>query len=138
MRFYFTFGDSKIYPFRGGWVVVHAPSLPLAIQAFRAVFPNKHDKILNCADCYTEAQFKETGMMETGNRGAFCHQEIHALSPEPSPIRVDVMRGLYLLGYHNMSDDRVSIRRLSGSNYCVSIDGRRFGIWDAQKRTFID
>lgn len=138
MRFYFTFGDSKIYPFRGGWVVVHAPSLPLAIQAFRAVFPNKHDKILSCADCYTEAQFKETGMMETGNHGAFCHQEIHALSPEPSPIRVDVMRGLYLLGYHNMSDDRVSIRRLSGSNYCVSIDGHRFGIWDAQKRTFID
>ena len=57
---------------------------------------------------------------------------------EQGLVRVDVMRGLYLLGYHNMSDERVAIHRLSGSNYLVAIDGSRFGIWDAQKRTFVD
>lgn len=144
MKHYYTFGIEPQYPSRRGWENVYAQSLPLAIQAFQIGFSNNHDKIINCANYDTEAQFEDAGIMQGGNRGSFCHQENY----EPFPkqiipdaqelVRVDVLRGIYLLGYHRISDERVSIRWISGSNYFVAIDGYRFGIWDAQKRKFID
>ena len=77
MNFYFTFGTDKRYPYRGGWVLIHAPSLRVAVKIFRAVFPEKTRGLLNCSDYYTEEQFEKTGMLENGNFGEFCHQEIH-------------------------------------------------------------
>ena len=72
--YYFTFGTDPDYPFAGGWVTVAAPSRQAAVQIFRLYYPNEAGTdALNCADVYTEEEFKETGMEETGNFGAFCH-----------------------------------------------------------------
>lgn len=75
--YYFTFGTDPDYPFAGGWVTVAAPSRQAAVQIFRLYYPNEaNTEALNCADVYTEEEFKETGMEETGNFGAFCHAVI--------------------------------------------------------------
>lgn len=72
-RFYFTFGDSKNYPFVGGWVEVLAKNLSQAIKAFKAVYPNNNDdEVLCCCDYYTEKQFIKSGMLDE-NRGKRCH-----------------------------------------------------------------
>ena len=39
-RFYFTYGLEG-YPFRGGWTVIRAESLDIAIKAFRLFHPDK-------------------------------------------------------------------------------------------------
>ena len=75
--YYFTFGTDPDYPFAGGWVTVAAPSRQAAVQIFLLYYPNETGAdVLNCADVYTEEEFKETGMEETGNFGAFCHAVI--------------------------------------------------------------
>lgn len=75
--YYFTFGTGPDYPFAGGWVTVAAPSRQAAVQIFRLYYPNEAGTdVLNCADVYTEEEFRETGMDETGNFGAFCHAVI--------------------------------------------------------------
>lgn len=75
--YYFTFGTDPDYPFAGGWVTIAAPSRQAAAQIFRIYYPNDADtEVLNCADYYTEEEFQELGMEETGNFGAFCHEII--------------------------------------------------------------
>ena len=80
MRFYFTFGTDEHYPYRGGWAEVEAEDLKEACSIFRYYFPDRVPGILHCADYYTEEQFKTSGMMETGNFGAFCHCKMSAFS----------------------------------------------------------
>ena len=45
---------------------------------FREHYPDRTPGTLNCSDYYTEAQFKESDMLSTGNRGAFCHRKLSA------------------------------------------------------------
>lgn len=47
-----------------------------AERKFQGKHPNKVANFLNCAFVYTEEQFSKTGMIFTGNRGAFCHEVI--------------------------------------------------------------
>lgn len=76
-KFYFTYGTSEQYPFRGGWSEIHAPDLCAATQIFKAYHPNPYgDCVLNCADYYTEEEFHENDIFISGNLGAFCHEVI--------------------------------------------------------------
>lgn len=74
-KFYFTYGSEGM-DFRGGWTVVEAEDMKTAAVIFRAFHPDKTPKVLNCAAIYTEAQFLHTGMPDTGNLGAYCHEAI--------------------------------------------------------------
>lgn len=77
-KVYYTYGSDERYPFYGGWVEVEADNMKQAHALYRAAYPDREPGILNCADYYTEEQFRRTGMMETGNRGAYCHRVIRA------------------------------------------------------------
>jgi len=75
-RVYFTYGTSG-YPFCGGWTVVKAESMEMACSLFRVHHPDKISGLLNCADVYTEEQFKRTEMAgPKGNFNRFCHEVI--------------------------------------------------------------
>ena len=76
MKVFYTYGTSERYPFCGGWVEVEANTMKQAHALYRAAYPDRDPGILNCADYYTEEQFRRTGMMETGNLGAYCHRII--------------------------------------------------------------
>ena len=91
MKFYYTFGTDEHYPFKGGWAEVEAEDIKEAHRIFRYYIPDRTRGFLHCADYYTERQFKATGMMETGNFGAFCHCKMSAFSFEAfSPIKREV------------------------------------------------
>lgn len=76
MNVFYTYGSDERYPFYGGWVKVEADTMKQAHALYRTAYPDIVPGILNCADYYTEKQFRRTGMMETGNRGAYCHRTI--------------------------------------------------------------
>lgn len=76
-RYYFTFGESECYPFKGGWIEICAPNITTAQAVFKALYPCTPDRdCLNCADIYTAEQFAKTKIREEGNLGARCHREI--------------------------------------------------------------
>lgn len=77
-EFYFTYGITG-QPYRGGWTVVLAEDLKQAIGVFRLFHPDKNEGLINCADFYSEENFKETEMYKLGNFGAFCHERISLL-----------------------------------------------------------
>ena len=72
-KFYFTFGTSEQFPYRGGWVEVIAPDRPTAHHTSHATSPAVHEGIVHSPDIYTVAQFESSGM-SSGNRGSFCHE----------------------------------------------------------------
>lgn len=76
MKVFYTFGIDHRFPFCGGWVEVEAPSVKDAHAVFRAHYPDREPGILNCSDYYTEEQFKDLNMLNTGNLGAFCHRKL--------------------------------------------------------------
>lgn len=78
-KFYFTYGTSRQYPYHGGWTEVVANTEREAICAFRAYHPDFRPNVLNCCDCYREADFKITKMYTEGNFGARCHERITLL-----------------------------------------------------------
>lgn len=78
MKFFYTYGTSEHYPFCGGWVEVEAADWNQAHEIYRSYYPDVLPNALNCAFCYTEAQFNATGMQLTGNSGAFCHRKLTA------------------------------------------------------------
>lgn len=78
MKVFYTFGSDNRFPFCGGWVEVEAPSMKEAHAIFREHYPDRTPGTLNCSDYYTETQFKESDMLSTGNRGAFCHRKLSA------------------------------------------------------------
>ena len=87
-KFYFTFGDSKEYPYRGGWVTIDAPNKDTAMGIFAGMYPNGHRKhddflVLNCADIYTEERFNRTILPKAGKLGAFCHAEYQLITINP-------------------------------------------------------
>lgn len=74
-KYYFTFGTSERFPFRGGWVEVLAPDRAAAVRTFRARYPDVNEGIVNCSDIYTSDQFSRSGMVH-GNLGAGCHETL--------------------------------------------------------------
>ena len=75
--FYFTYGTAKGQPFMGGWTEIEAPDRASACALFRAFHPDKTSGLLNCADVYTEANFRRSEMSgPEGNFGARCHERI--------------------------------------------------------------
>ena len=77
--FYFTYGTSEQFPYRGGWTEVEANTEREATCAFRAYHPDHSPHCLNCSDVYTEERFKRTTMYTEGNFGARCHERITLL-----------------------------------------------------------
>ena len=71
--FYFTYGSAENYPFYGGWTKITAPSINMAIDRFNRVHPSVTG-CLNCANYYTEEQFKNTSMSVQGNFGRYEHE----------------------------------------------------------------
>ena len=75
-HFFFTSGTDG-QPFCGGWTEIEAPDMSTACAIFRAYHPDRHEGLLNCADVYTEATFKKTGMDgPEGNFGHHCRERI--------------------------------------------------------------
>ena len=74
-NYYYTFGTDEEYPFKGGWVVIQAPTRQAASRIFSSYFPDRDGStFLNCAFVYNEEQFKKTSMYEDNdNLGAGCH-----------------------------------------------------------------
>ena len=78
-RFYFTYGADPTYPFQGGWTEIIALDRPMACAIFQRFHPNREGsaEMLNCADVYSESQFKATAMYAAGeNFGEGCHERI--------------------------------------------------------------
>ena len=75
-KFYFTFGTSDKFPFRGGWVEVLAPDYNAAIKTFRSKHPDVNEGIVNCSDIYTEERFMKTEMVHD-NLGDTCHEVLY-------------------------------------------------------------
>lgn len=68
-KFYFTYGTSESYPFKGGWTEVEAPDMRTAIAVFRLAHPDKAENTINCAFYYTEEEFYADDSFVNGNRG---------------------------------------------------------------------
>ena len=76
-RFYFTYGTSRDFPFRGGWTMIIAPNIKAAALIFKAYHPNPNDdEILNCADYYKAEYFEKSESFMTGNFGGYWHEII--------------------------------------------------------------
>jgi len=76
LKFYYTFGTDKQFPYNRGWVEVIAENAKEADAKFREKFPDKTPGILNCAFVYTEESFSKTTMAQGGNLHEFCHEVI--------------------------------------------------------------
>ncbi len=75
-KYYFTYGTSEDFPYKGGWTVVIAESMKDAIALFDLVHPRRSD-FVNCSSMYNEAQFSKTEMCKNNdNFGAGCHEVI--------------------------------------------------------------
>lgn len=56
---YYTFGSAKQFPYHHGeYVLVRALSFDDAHKTFRASFPDRVPNTLNCADYYSEEEFR--------------------------------------------------------------------------------
>lgn len=88
LNFYFTYGTSEDYPYRGGWTTVTAPDYQKAIEVFRFYHPDIREGVLNCADyyCETEADFQE--LFGGENYGAAEHEHIYYAYIE-KPVKVE-------------------------------------------------
>lgn len=78
-RWYFTFGTSPLFPYFGGWVVVHAVNKTEAINKFNQVYPPRKGasgEIVNCSFIYPEEVFNEFPWPEEGNLGNCLHDTI--------------------------------------------------------------
>lgn len=64
-NFCYTFGSAKQFPYhRGEYVLVRALSFEDAHKTFRTAFPDKTPDTLNCADYYSEEEFRRIKVFE--------------------------------------------------------------------------
>ena len=75
-KFYFTYGTSESFPYKGGWTEVEAPDMRTAIAVFRLVHPDSSENTINCAFYYTEEEFNQDGCFANGNRGHGCWEKL--------------------------------------------------------------
>ena len=71
-RYYYTYGNGNGSD-GGGWTEVVAQDMREAHEVFKKHHPCLSHGVLNCADYYTEATFRGTGMRE-GNFGRKCRE----------------------------------------------------------------
>ena len=76
LKFFFTYGTSKQFPYQGGWTEIDAPSKGVAQELFRVYHPDVNPGILNCSEIYPEEEFRTSKMLIRGNLGARCHEKI--------------------------------------------------------------
>lgn len=73
-KFYFTFGDSPEFPYKGGWVVIEAPNVDMAREIFALLYPSSKDAILRYSFVYNETTWQNTVMCKNNtNLGKGCH-----------------------------------------------------------------
>ena len=58
-KFYFTFGSWEGYPHQSTYMIVEAESYNEAIRLFRQKYPDHHPNTLNCADVYSEKEWRD-------------------------------------------------------------------------------
>lgn len=75
LNFYFTYGTDERYPYRGGWTTVTAPDYKKAVEVFRTIHPNIRKGIINCADIYSELEFRK--VFDGDNYGAAEHEHLY-------------------------------------------------------------
>ena len=77
-KFYFTYGSDERFPYQDGWTEVEAQDYGAACDAFSHFHPSRDpwDPCLNCADAYTEEEFKNTAMYVQANYHDRCHERI--------------------------------------------------------------
>jgi len=76
-RFFYTFGCSEGFPYKNGWVEVHADTWEEAHEKFRARFPDRNENTLNCSFFYDEEQWARKDAEHTWSKyGWKCHEVI--------------------------------------------------------------
>ena len=77
-KFYFTYGSDERFPFQRGWTEIEAPGYALACAAFREYHPDRdpEEPCLNCADVYTEEEFRDTMEYVRADWRDHCHERI--------------------------------------------------------------
>ena len=93
MRMIFTYGNADIYPYKGGWTEIIAPTTRLCIDIFRAYHPDRTPGILNCADYYSFSDFRDTEMYRDGNFGKRRHEKITVMRMRTYPERDERRKG---------------------------------------------
>ena len=58
-KFFYTFSSDPQFPYKNGWIEVHAETLEEEHEKFRSRFPDRHNGIDNCASFYREARWHE-------------------------------------------------------------------------------
>ena len=76
MIWYFTYGQSESQPFEGGWTEVIADMRSQAVNMFRMFHADRLEGIVNCADIYSEDEFRKTDMFVHGNYNERCIEVI--------------------------------------------------------------
>ncbi len=74
-RYFYTFGTSSQFPYKRGWVEIHAEDMHGADEKFRSRFPDVHPGTLNCAFVYNEEQWSKMDP-ENNWHGWKCHEII--------------------------------------------------------------
>lgn len=74
-RFFYTFGSDPQYPYKNGWVEVHAETWEQAHEKFRTRFPDVHKDTLNCAFFYDADRWAQMNP-EANWAGWVCHEII--------------------------------------------------------------
>lgn len=90
-KFFFTYGTSPDYPFRGGWTEVRALNFRQAVEIFKAHHPCINGNILNCADNYTEDEFEKCKFLSHGNLGHGCHEVLCSVADPVAIFEHDIL-----------------------------------------------
>lgn len=75
-KFYFTYRKTNGLPFDGGWTEIEAPTVDVALSAFRAFHPDKCKGIMECSDTYLQEMFESSEMYRDGILGHRCREII--------------------------------------------------------------
>lgn len=66
-KFYFTYASNPGFPFQDGWTVVYAKNRGQACDIFNLVHPHYGSSdCVNCSWIYTQDEFEQTSMCQTG------------------------------------------------------------------------
>lgn len=77
--FYYTFGTADQFPFKKGWVEVHAQNRKEADAFFRLRFPDCHEGTLNCSFVYSQDEFrKQEAVYNSHPHWRICHEVVTA------------------------------------------------------------
>lgn len=75
MVYFFTYGCTNDFPFKGGWTEIECEDYKTAVSLFRCYHADKNG-CMNYSFCYPEDQFMKSEMWKNGNYGSRCHERI--------------------------------------------------------------